>query len=148
MTSKSGTASLEVLEERVGSLAVRVGDAVDAVKSNSAKLDKVIALEVKQSELHNDVRTLMSEMASVRDAVNGQGQRFTSEMNGVGGRVAEVDARLGGKIATIETVQATHGRNFRIVAGFITGTFVTGLAIIGWLFNRLYEGIIGALQTH
>lgn len=129
-------ASLEVMEERVSGLSARVGDLVDTLKSVNHKIDKVIALEVKQTELHHDVREAIKKVEVVASDVNQMSHRVTSEVNGLGGRVGVVEATL-----------ETHKRNFRLVAGFVSGTFVVGLAVMGWLFNRVYDGVLAAIHA-
>lgn len=145
-------ASLEVLEERVGALATRVGDMVAIVQSANAKLDKVIQLEVKQSELHHDVRTMMETITKVSSDINGLGARVTlveAETHSLShGRRSDTSilGNLTTKMSVVENTIDTHKRNFRIVAGFITGTFFTGLAIMAWLLNKVYEGIVEAIM--
>jgi hypothetical protein len=152
MTAQQRKASLEVLEERVGALSTRVGDMVAIVQSSSNKLDKVIALEVKQTELHADVRTAMADLGHMKTDINGIGARVTiveNEVHSIAhGRKGDI-AVLGLLQKDMEVVKVTldtHRRNFRIVAAFVSGTFVTGLAVMGWLLNKVYEGIVEAIM--
>lgn len=143
--------SLEVIEERVGAIASRMDDMVVVVQAANMKLDKVIALEVKQTELHADVRASMDRLNKVADDINGLGARVSIVENVVG----KIDhtrrsdlvvlTDLSKRMPVVETTLETHKRNFRIIAGFITGTFLTGLGIVGWMANRLYDGILEAV---
>lgn len=145
-------ASLEVLEERVGALATRVGDMVVIVQSANSKLDKVIQLEVKQSELHHDVRTAMETLTKHATDINGLGARVTVVESGIDGVLhgrrsdVAVLSILQRDMEVTKVTLETHKRNFRLVAGFITGTFFTGLAVMGWLMNKVYEGIVEAIM--
>lgn len=114
-----------VLEERVGAIATRVGDLVNVTAAMNEKVDRIIGLEVKQSELHSDIRQVMVRQDRLADDLNGVGRR----------------------LSVVEEVQGTHKRHFRIIAGFIGGTFTAGVALMAWLADKLYTGIIDAIAA-
>jgi hypothetical protein len=134
--NKNGSSN-EVLEERISSLALRVGDLVDTTKLNTAKLDKVIALEVKQTELHHDVRTTMAEIVVLRDQMTAMNTRIAADLNGVGQRVT-----------TVEGVVSGHTRNFKLIAGAIGSSLLVGVGLLAWLLEELYQGIVMAIKVH
>lgn len=145
--------SNEVLEERIGALSTRVSDMIDLVKGTNRGVEKVLTLEVRHTELHNDVRHLMTEMQATRVEMAAMGQRVTLDMNGLGGRLTAVETLmrplegLDRKVFDNSSTIETHKRNFRIIAGFITITFTSALGVMGWLFNRVYDGILEAIHT-